>query len=333
MKRLIFIFIFACLFCLMASGVVHAIPIEIKFTTDALGFGNSDLNRGGTIDADMPGFFTSPVTGQGSVLQVQSNGLAGFGTATNPLLVTVTAKTHMDVEFDLPSVHDYQAGILYISKEGTKTPDGKDEGLGVRAFTVDSQTACRELDPVTGEPLMTIEGSKDVSGGSDNPSYDSEKPNGPPHVDEAVNFDFNPQLFVEAKSIELFLSKFSAEDVIDVQIKLVSGLYIELESLRAIDTSLFEQIGGSKDKLWKFKFSGIDQLGQGGLIDSFSIRANDKSLSGCITTGTSSHLMISGMNVGVNAVPEPATILILGFSSLMLFIKSRTQPPSRTQPK
>ena len=47
----------------------------------------------------------------------------------------------------------------------------------------------REIDSTAGR--AKIEGSKEVSGGTDTATYDSKKPNGAPHVDEAVYFNFN----------------------------------------------------------------------------------------------------------------------------------------------
>ena len=100
-------------------------PLGIKLTAQGLGLGSSDINRHGTVDPDMPGLYTSPTTGQGSVLTIQTDGLAGPGTAANPLLVTVTAGTHLDTVFDLPPwPHDYHAGILFISDEEDDLPDG-----------------------------------------------------------------------------------------------------------------------------------------------------------------------------------------------------------------
>lgn len=46
------------------AGWAHAVPVSIKLTSGALGLGSSDINRGGTVDPDMPGFFTSTTTGQ-----------------------------------------------------------------------------------------------------------------------------------------------------------------------------------------------------------------------------------------------------------------------------
>ncbi len=313
MKKLISLLAIASLFCLTGETTVCAIPVSIKFTSDALGLGNSDINRGGTVDQDVPGFFTSSVTGRGSILQIQTNGLAGVGTETDPLLVTVTAQTHRDVQFDLPWSHDYQAGIIYLSEEKTTMPDGKDEGLGVRAFTVDGLTGLRTTDPKSG--LVKIEGSKDVSGGTDNDTYLPLNPNGAAHVDEGVNFDFGPSLYADAMSVEVLLSKFEMTDIIDLEIKLTSGDSIDLDFLETSDTSIFEEIGDG-NKLWKLKFSGIDKLEPYDLIDNFTIYANDRDPLN--PRGTAEHFFITGISAEAVPIPEPTTFLILGFAGLVL---------------
>lgn len=300
------------------AGHAQAVPISIKLTADALGLGSSDINKGDTVDPDMPGFITSTTTGKGSILTIQTDGLAGPGTAANPLFVTVTARTRLDtVNYPLfgGDPRDYQAGIIYISKESDKTPDGRDEGLGVRAFTVDGATGLREFDDGSG--LAKIEGSKDVSGGTGPDTYYPLKPNGPPHVDESVTFDFVPQFYANALSVEVLLSKFDPSDIIDLHIDLMSGPDIYLEFLQTTDTSIFEQVDPTYDKLWKLKFSGLSGLKPGDLIDNFTIRANDDEPWN--PRGTAEHFLITGFT----AVPEPATVVLLGLSSLSLILRRR----------
>lgn len=291
-----------------AANSAQAVPISIKFTADALGLGSSDLNAGSVVDPDQSGFITSLTTGEGSILWVQTDGLAGLGTAMNPLLVTVTAKTRTDVVNGLPASHDYHAGVLYITKEGGGTPDGKDEGIGVRAFKVDGPTALREFDPDTGFALLTIEGSAEVSGGTADPDYDPLNPNGAPHVDELVNFDFGPTLVPYATSVEVILSKFKADEIIDLHIELTSGAIYDFAFLQTSDTSIFELLG---DEVWKFKFSGVPGLAPGDLIDSFWISANDNK-----DGSTTEHFLISGLDADV--VPEPATIALLCLGALIV---------------
>lgn len=309
---------------LSGAGWAQAVPISIKLTTDALGLGSSDINRGGTVDPDMPGFITSPTTGEGSILYIQTDGLAGPGTA-NPLFVTVTAKTRMDVITGLPPApHDYQAGVLFISKEDGGLPDGSKEGLGVRAFEVDVVKLERKIDSGSGAAMLAeIEGSPHVSGGTE-PYPDladkiaAGKLNTAPHVDESVTFDFIPQFYANALSVEVLLSKFDLTDIIDLHIDLTSRPDIYLEFLQTTDTSIFEQVGADKDKLWKLKFSGIGQLQTGDLIQNFTIFANDDNPQN--PSGTAEHFLITGMT----AVPEPATICLLGFGALSLIRRKRS---------
>jgi hypothetical protein len=235
-------------------------------------------------------------------------------------LLTVTARSRLDTLFGLPSSpHDYQAGVIFISKESDGTPDGRDEGLGVRAFKVDGATGLREIDGCSG--LAKIEGSKEVSGGTGPDTYDPLKPNGAPHVDEAVNFDFDPLWLVNAQSVEVFLSKFSPSDIIDLRINLTSGPDIYLQSLQTTDTSIFEQVDPAHDKLWKLKFSGISQLLTNDLIDNFEICAiDDNPLE---PSCTAEHFLISGITVDAAPIPEPATVALLGLGCLLLLRRSK----------
>lgn len=299
------------------AGEAQAGLISIKLTSDALGLGSSDINKGKTVDIDvLDKLITSPNTGEGSILTIQTDGLAGPGTVANPLFVTVRAKTHLDtVNYPLSfggDPRDYQAGVLFISKESDKTPDGKDEGLGVRAFKLDVATGLREFGDGSG--LALIEGSKDVSGGTGHDAYDLFKPNGPPHVDDSVTFDFARQFYANALSVEVLLNKFDPTDIIDLHIELTSRPDIYLEFLQTTDTNIFEQVGTDKDKLWKLKFSGIDDLLTGDLIDNFTIFANDDEP--LHPRGTAEHFLITGMTV--DTVPEPSTIMLLGLGGLLL---------------
>jgi hypothetical protein len=317
----VFVLLTALAVLLVVTGPVQAVPISIKLTAEGLGLGNSDINKGKKVDPDISGFFTSSTPGEGSVLNIQTDGLAGPGTLTDPLLLTVTARSRLDTLFGLPSSpHDYQAGVIYISKESDRTPDGRDEGLGVRAFKVDGPTGLREID--CGSGLAKIEGSKEVSGGTGPDTYDPLQPNGAPHVDEAVNFNFDDSLFyVNAMSVEVFLSKFSPSDIIDLRIDLTSGPDIYLQSLQTTDTSIFEQVDPAYDKLWKLKFSDIPQLLTNDLIDNFEICAiDDNPLE---PSGTAEHFLISGITVDAAPVPEPATVALLGLGCLLLLRRSK----------
>ena len=102
---------------------------------------------------------------------------------------------------------DYQAGVIYISKESSGLPDGAKEGLGVRAFKVDSAGMRTYKDGLP--ELIEVEGSKHVSGGTGPDTFDMLNPNGAPNVDEAVIFDFNPQFYADALSVEVIFTKLS----------------------------------------------------------------------------------------------------------------------------
>ena len=294
---------------------VSAEPISIKFTAEGLGLGTADINGGGgTVDPDVSGLFTSTTTGEGSVLLIQTNGLAGPGTAAEPLLVTVTAQTHLDTVTGLPSPNDYQAGVLYISKEASDLPDGRKEGLGVKAFKVIDATGLRELDAKTA--LAKIEGSKHVSGGTGPTAYDSSGPNGPPHVDEAVYFDFNALWEVNGHSVEVILSEFDPTDIVDLHIERASGLDIDLSSLATTDTSIFQNLA---DKLWKLKFAGVAGLTDTDLVTMFSIRANDNDPQHA--EDTAEHFFITGLEF--DTVPEPGCLVLLATGGLLMLRRRR----------
>lgn len=278
---------------------------SLKLTSSGLGLGASAINDGGdgsVIDPDIAGkLLTSTTAGQGSILTIQSNGLAGPGTLADPLLVTVTANSHLDTLTGLPAGHDYQAGVLYLSSESTMTPDGKDEGLGVRAFRVVGTTGKREIDAGTGR--AKIEGSKDVSGGTGPSAYDSSDANGPPHVDENVTFAFNSAFQAAAHSIVAVLSKFEDGDKIDLHIERAVGSPVDALFVGTSNTSIFEELGDGNDNLWKVKLAGVASLLATDFVTSFTIRAVDDNPAN--PSGTAEHFLISGLTFDASAVPEP----------------------------
>jgi len=308
---------------LIGAGWAQAVPMR-KLTSEALGLGNSDINKEKTVNADMPGkLITSSTTGEGSILTIQESGLAGPGTGSDPLWVTVTAKTRLDT-VNYPwaggDPRDYQAGVIYISKESSDLPDGAKEGLGVRAFKVDSAGMRTYKDGLA--ELIEVEGSKPVSGGTGPDTFDPLNPNGAPHVDEVVKFDFNPLFNVDAMSVKVLLSEIKVKDgqpgdlMLDLYIKLTSGVEIDLDSLKLSTSSIFEQVDLTYDKLWELNFSAISGLGAGDFVDYFEILAIDPLIGGQ-TRATAEHFLITGFT----AVPEPATIALLGLGSLVLIRK------------
>jgi hypothetical protein len=285
----------AILVAALAAGAGPAAgqsTFSIKFTSQALGLGTADINAGKMVDADRPGLITSPTTGLGSVLTIGADGRATTGAA----FVTVTAASHLDVvsypPAPFPTVHDFQAAVIYITKENTSLPDGKDEGLGVRAFTVKEGTTAtsglRKLDGSTGRAL--IEGSKEVSGGTDQPVYKPSSPNGAPHVDEAVRFAFAAGSGVDAASVELTVSKFVAGDIVVLTLGLAGGT----EYTYGIGTTHpgMTAVGSTSSNLWRFRFASL-ALPAGSVLERLTIKAIDPNPAS--PKGTAEHFDVTAM--------------------------------------
>jgi hypothetical protein len=323
-----------------------ALPVSVELTSEALGFGTTEINYEGNnsaVEADRTGqLVTSTIANIGSVLTIQSNGLAGLGTLTDPLLVTVTAHTHMDTMNNLPAGYDFQAGVITLSKGDG---DLEKEGLGVRAFGVDldpssANYAKRYVNTSyqsTNGHGYQMEGSKEVSGGVNSPEWadftdgQPEMPsNQPPHVDEEVIFDFNNDMFaVEADSIKVLLTKIGkTKDKdpmnlgLDLTINLMDGSQIYQSFGNLYDDSgvggIFSTLAGNDDVI-QIDFSGAS-LGLDAMdnVTSFIIGARDDTADG--PAGTDEHFLINGFSA---TVPEPMTVAILGFGALLLRKRKR----------
>ena len=111
---------------LTGTAQADMLDVDIKFTAKGLGFTTDDgvvINDGGSVDPDVPGkLITSTTAGQGSILTIQTDGLAGPGTLDHPLFVTVTGRSHLDTLTGIPANSDYQAGAIMLSKEDKATP-------------------------------------------------------------------------------------------------------------------------------------------------------------------------------------------------------------------
>jgi hypothetical protein len=295
---------------LLVSSVASASIVSVKLTTNALGLGSSDLNGGMTVDPDIAGkFITSPTTGQGSFLYVQRSGLAGSGTGLDPLLVTISAKTRLDTltfPAGLPAINDYQAGILYITKESTGLPDGKDEGIGVRAFTVTTGSSAGSGMRTFSGGLAKIEGSKEISGGTGPAAYDPADPNGAPHVDEEVYFDFDPGSLPSAQSIVVTLSKFEMTDRLDLTVHLLGGSTLTYAFMGPPNPSL----SNPGDAVWNLSFSGLPGLNIPDAVTSFAIRAIEDNPSN--PSGTAEHFLVTGFVAQMIPAPGVLAGLLVG---------------------
>ena len=188
---------------LTVSGSAFGAVSTVKFTADALGLGSSDINEGSTVEANIAGkLITSSTTGMGSSLYVQRSGIAGLGTNSDPLMLRVTCRTRLDAVSGFPGSNDdddddddddlvststprdYQAGVLYVSKENSSTV-GKDEGLGVRAFETNSSGIRK-----TSGGVARITGNKEMSGGTGSTVFDPTPSDEP--GDEEILVEFNP---------------------------------------------------------------------------------------------------------------------------------------------
>jgi hypothetical protein len=301
----------------MVPGVAaQAGVISVKLTTDALGLGSTEVNKNKVVDPDVCGkIWTSTNVGEGSILNVQQTGLAGSGVAGDPLLVTITSATHLDTMTGLPAGNDYQAGVIYLTTENTSQPDGKDEGLGVRAFAVVGPTGLREIDAASGRPK--IEGSKEVSGGTGPVAYEAD-PNGPPHVDESATFDFNPAVPVYADKTVVRLSKFELTDKIDLHILLASGTTFDFSFVGTENTSLFDAVDAGA-KVWDVRFDGVSGIGPTDVLSSFTVRAIEDEPADPNPNGTAEHFLITGFTT--DPVPEPASCALLVVGLLAFLVR------------
>jgi len=305
----------------------------------------------GPVETDRDGKL---VTGaNGSELTIQKSGDAGPGTGSDPLLVTVTARTHLDVS--IPTENELHAGVITLSAGGT-TDVGK-QGLGVRAFAIDAREFVKDADdndilnPYYGKRYVNLshtsinghgfqmEGSKQVSGGTDFltwADYENDNQgvpsNNAPHVDEAALFNFNNSLFnIKATTSGVWLENFKFDEIgrVGLEIGLIGGTILSYgmpgsagyDPLLSNDTSIFSVDSAGR---WTLAFSGLTGLGNADYINYFNIRAlNDwKDDHGTLIldpSETAEHFLINGFYADVQPVPVPGAVLLgaigIGFSS------------------
>ncbi len=326
--------------------VLGGLPAQADFfalTTGELGLGSSNINYGGNgsaVEADRTGkLVTSTANNVGSVLTIQADGTAGSGSLANPLLLSITARAHLDVLTGLPAGFDIYPGVITLTKDSGKDGGDKKRGLGVRAFGIDlRKTIGGDPNPNYGKRYVNgdyigvnthgyqMEGSKEVSGGTNGTTWSEfvdRNPvvpgNTPPHVDEDVIFDFDPYYNVDAKSIEVIFEdfKFDPTGKIALDIIFTNRTPLSFTLLETSDTSIFTELD-SDLKQWSLNFNGLSGLVSGDLVDNFAIRALDD-LTGGLSKDTAEHFLINGFSADVNPVPAPGAVILgvigLGFSS------------------
>lgn len=347
MKRIFTICVAATIFLSVGAPVFGGLT-TIELTSNALELGSTAINHAkndNAVEADRDGKLitsTDPdVTGIGSILYIQSNGLAGQGDGTNELFVTVTARTHMSVQTGVPNDSDIHAGVIALTNNDNNLAK---EGLGVRAFAIDTAAGDnygkRYVNPnyigINGHGFQ-MEGSKEVSGGDGITTWanfvgDNGDPpsNNPPHVDEDVKFDFSTEnYFVEADSIKVLLTNIKAGDnpfdlALDVTINLTNGTsFFESYAYLSDAPDVFSFHPGYTDVIEMDIGSIItaEGLPQGLLIDSFIIGAREDPADEL--KETDEHFYINGFTSNFEVVPEPATIALLGMGFLPLLHRRR----------
>lgn len=331
-------------FTVALSGSADAAITSILLTSADLGLGGSAINsdkNGTAIDDDVAGkLVTSTDQNVGSVLSIQTDNLAGPGTALAPLLATVTARTHMDIVSSLPAGFDFQAGAITLTKDSI---DLEKSGLGVRAFGIDLSAGANRGKRYSNPAFVTagnpsgfqLEGSKEVSGGVEQTDFelwaagqDPVPGNTPPHVDEDVSFDINDaELNVPADSVRVLITKIKAGNdnlfdvAIDVTINLVGGGVISNSYIPTAGAfpGIFSQVGALD--ILEIDFSGI--AGTAGFnVDSFTIGARDDPADG--PAETDEHFLIHGFTVDATLVPEPAAFALLTAGMGLIASRRRT---------
>ena len=303
---------------LTVSGSAFGAVSTVKFTADALGLGSSEINEGSTVEANIAGkLITSSTTGMGSSLYVQRSGIAGSGTASDPLMLRVTCRTRLDAISGFPgnnddndrspasnSANDYQAGILYVAKENSSTV-GKDEGLGVRAFATNTSGI-----RTTSGGAAKITGNKEMSGGTGSTVFDPTPSDEP--GDEEILVEFNgasstPGMLGDSMTVTL--SKFKSGNLLELTINLQGGGVLHFASL-GTSSGAFTSLGSDVQRL---AFSSLAGLSSSAIVSSFAIRAIEDNASH--PSVNAEGLLLQG--ISGTLVPAPGAIALLGVAGIV----------------
>jgi hypothetical protein len=306
---------------LTVSGSAFGAVSTVKFTADALGLGSSDINEGSTVEANIAGkLITSSTTGMGSSLYVQRSGIAGLGTNSDPLMLRVTCRTRLDAVSGFPGSNDdddddddlvststprdYQAGVLYVSKENSSTV-GKDEGLGVRAFETNSSGIRK-----TSGGVARITGNKEMSGGTGSTVFDPTPSDEP--GDEEILVEFNPASSTPGMlgdSMTVTLSKFKSGNLLELTINLQGGSVLHFASL-GTSSGAFTSLGSDVQRL---AFSSLAGLSSSAIVSSFAIRAIEDNPSN--PSVHAEGLLLQG--ISGTLVPAPGAMALLGIAGIV----------------
>lgn len=306
---------------LTVSGSAFGAVSTVKFTADALGLGTSDINEGSTVEANIAGkLITSSTTGMGSSLYVQRSGIAGLGTNSDPLMLRVTCRTRLDAVSGFPGSNDdddddddlvststprdYQAGVLYVSKENSSTV-GKDEGLGVRAFETNSSGIRK-----TSGGVARITGNKEMSGGTGSTVFDPTPSDEP--GDEEILVEFNPASSTPGMlgdSMTVTLSKFKSGNLLELTINLQGGAVLHFASL-GTSSGAFTSLGSDVQRL---AFSSLAGLSSSAIVSSFAIRAIEDNPSN--PSVHAEGLLLQG--ISGTLVPAPGAMALLGIAGIV----------------
>ena len=303
---------------LTVSGSALGAVSTVKFTADALGLGSSEINEGSTVEANIAGkLITSSTTGMGSSLYVQRSGIAGSGTASDPLMLRVTCRTRLDAISGFPgnnddddrspasnSANDYQAGILYVAKENSATV-GKDEGLGVRACATNTSGI-----RTTSGGAAKITGNKEMSGGTGSTVFDPTPSDEP--GDEEILVEFNgasstPGMLGDSMTVTL--SKFKSGNLLELTINLQGGGVLHFASL-GTSSGAFTSLGSDVQRL---AFSSLAGLSSSAIVSSFAIRAIEDNASH--PSVNAEGLLLQG--ISGTLVPAPGAIALLGLAGIV----------------
>ncbi|GAG16630.1 unnamed protein product, partial [marine sediment metagenome] len=165
-----------------------------------------------------------------------------------------------------------------------------------------------------------MEGSKEVSGGTngidwgdylDRLKHPDEAPdNDPPHVDEAVIFNFDSLFNVNATSIVVILEDFRFDPTgkIALDIEFTNRTPLSFALLETSDATIFTE-ESSALKQWSLNFNGLSGLGTNDFVDYFAIRALDD-LTGGAPKPTAEHFLINGFSANVSPIPAPGALLL-----------------------